>query len=181
MDKDLKLWNEAAKFHGHICGGLTIGYRAALYAAELLELNFSEDEETVCISENDACGVDAIQVILGCSAGKGNLIIKIKGKNAYSFFNRKNGKSVRLILNDVKPKTDGSDQSREAARVYMFNLPADELFTITPVTEKLPEFARNFDNVKCDGCSEMTAEFAIRLCNAKKLCPDCYKPYDRFS
>lgn len=57
-----------------------LGYKAALYAKELLDLDFSEDEQVVCISENDACGVDAIQVILGCSVGKGNLLFHICGK-----------------------------------------------------------------------------------------------------
>ena len=34
--KDKKaLWDRAVDFHGHACPGLTIGYRAALYAAEL--------------------------------------------------------------------------------------------------------------------------------------------------
>ena len=64
LDYD-KLWEKCAEFHGHVCGGLTIGYKAALYAIELLDLSFSEDEEVVTITENDACGVDAIQVILG--------------------------------------------------------------------------------------------------------------------
>ena len=73
MDKK-ELWEKCVAFHGHECGGLTIGYKAALYAADLLELTFSSDEEVVCISENDACGIDAIQVILGCSIGKGNLL-----------------------------------------------------------------------------------------------------------
>ena len=73
--KDKKaLWDRAVDFHGHACPGLTIGYRAALYAAELLDLDFSEDEDAVCVSENDACGVDAIQAVLGCSVGKGNLL-----------------------------------------------------------------------------------------------------------
>ena len=63
------LWEKAVAFHGHACGGLTIGYRAALYAIELLDLTFSKDEQVVCISENDTCSVDAIQVILGCSIG----------------------------------------------------------------------------------------------------------------
>ena len=57
---------------GMNCGGLTIGYQAALYAVRLLELAqgskersccISEDEQVVCIAENDACGIDAIQVI----------------------------------------------------------------------------------------------------------------------
>lgn len=56
-------WEKCVAFHGHACGGLTIGYKAAQYAIKLLELTFSEDEQVVCISENDACGVDAIQVM----------------------------------------------------------------------------------------------------------------------
>ncbi|MFR1190105.1 MAG: FmdE family protein [Oscillospiraceae bacterium] len=65
------LWKKCADFHGHVCDGLTIGYKAALY---LLDVTFSKDEEVICISENDACGVDAIQVALVCSVGKGNLL-----------------------------------------------------------------------------------------------------------
>ena len=30
-------WEKCVAFHGHACGGLTIGYKAACYAAELLE------------------------------------------------------------------------------------------------------------------------------------------------
>ena len=69
----MKTWEDCVAFHGHECGGLTIGYKASLYAIELLDIKFSEDEELVCISENDACGVDAIQTMLGCSIKKGNL------------------------------------------------------------------------------------------------------------
>lgn len=39
MDKK-ELWEKCVAFHGHECGGLTIGYKAALYAADLLELTF---------------------------------------------------------------------------------------------------------------------------------------------
>ena len=108
MDENKELWNKCAAFHGHVCPGLTIGYRAALYAIELLGLTFSEDEDVVCISENDACGVDAIQVILGCSVGKGNLLFHMRGKQAFSFYNRSNGKSVRLVL-----KPNPREMSRE--------------------------------------------------------------------
>ena len=43
-------WETCVQFHGHACGGLTIGYKAACYAAELLELSFSGDEQVVCIA-----------------------------------------------------------------------------------------------------------------------------------
>ena len=86
MNIDKKaLWDKAVAFHGHVCGGLTIGYRAAIYGIELLNLELSEDEDVVCITENDACGVDAIQAILGCSIGKGNLLFHMRGKQAFSF------------------------------------------------------------------------------------------------
>ena len=40
LDSEKKLWEKAAAFHGHVCPGLTIGYRAALYAIDLLGLIF---------------------------------------------------------------------------------------------------------------------------------------------
>ena len=59
MDKK-ELWEKAVAFHGHICGGVTIGYKAALYAIELLDIRFSPDEELVCIAENDACRIEHV-------------------------------------------------------------------------------------------------------------------------
>lgn len=38
------------------------------------------DEEMVAIVENDSCAVDAIQVLTGCTLGKGNLIFRDYGK-----------------------------------------------------------------------------------------------------
>ena len=106
-------WEKCVAFHGHACGGLTIGYKAACYAAELLELDFSGDEQLVCIAENDACGVDAIQALLGCSVGKGNLLFHMRGKQAFSFYNRTTGKSVRLVLRDRPEGFFGYSVARE--------------------------------------------------------------------
>ena len=38
MDKNKALWKKCVEFHGHECGGLTIGYKASLYAIALLGL-----------------------------------------------------------------------------------------------------------------------------------------------
>ena len=97
-EQDQKNWERCADFHGHTCGGLAIGFQAARRAAQLLGLTFSQDEEVVCVCENDACGVDAIQVLLGCSVGKGNLLFRMRGKQAFSFFCRKTGQSVRYFV-----------------------------------------------------------------------------------
>ena len=175
MDNDRKLWEKCVAFHGHECGGLTIGYKAALYAAELLELSFSEDEKVVCISENDACGVDAIQVILGCSVGKGNLLFHIRGKQAFSFYNRLSGKSVRLVL---KPRPQ--NMTREESFAYYQKMDYKDMFDVKEATISLPEQARLFESYTCECCGESTGANWIRLAGEKKLCLDCYETYNRF-
>ena len=172
---ELALWERCVAFHGHSCGGLAIGFRAALYARELLDLGRSQDEEVVCISENDACGVDAIQVILGCTAGKGNLLFHITGKQAWSFYLRGTDRSVRLVLRDPE-----EDLNKEQRFDYFRNTPGKDLFDCKKTTLALPEPARIFDSYICQGCGENTAANWIRIQNGRKLCLDCWKPYDRF-
>ena len=170
------LWDNAAAFHCHVCPGLTIGYRAALYAIDLLDLTFSDDEQVVCITENDACGVDAIQVILGCSVGKGNLLFHMTGKQAFSFYNRKTGKSVRLVLN--KPI---EEMTREQSFNYYHECKQEDMFTVKETKITLPEQARLFDSYVCECCGETAGANWIRLAQGKKLCIDCYSKYDRFN
>ena len=172
----MKTWQDCVAFHGHECGGLTIGYKASLYAIRLLELEFSADEQVVCISDNDACGVDGIQVMLGCSVGKGNLLFHMRGKQAFSFYNRKNGKSVRLVL---KPRPEGMTKAESFA--YYQSCQPEEMFEVKETTLRLPEAARLFDSYVCDCCGESTGANWIRLAGGQKLCLDCYETYDRFS
>lgn len=166
------LWQKCVAFHGHECGGLIIGFKAALYAIDLLGIEFSPDEQLVCITENDACGVDAIQVILGCSAGKGNLIFHLKGKQAYSFYNRATGQSVRLVLREttIKPGVGKLE--------YMREMPPDQLFDVKEVKESVPERARIFNSFPCSVCGEITAEPMLRSSLGQRICPDCNPPID---
>lgn len=171
----MKTWKDCVAFHGHECPGLTIGYRAALYAIELLKLEFSADEQVVCIAENDACGLDAIQVLLGCSVGKGNLLFHLRGKSAYSFYERTSGKSVRLVLKQ-KPR----EMTREESFAYYHACPAEDMFDVKETTITLPEPARLFTSYVCDCCGEVTGSNWIRLSGDQKLCLDCYESYNRF-
>ena len=175
MDETRELWNKAAAFHGHVCGGLTIGYKAALYAIELLGITFSPDEELVCVSENDACGCDAIQAILGCSIGKGNLLFHMTGKQAFSFYNRKTGRSVRLVL-----RPSEKHMTREESFTHYQSLAPEDMFDVKETKITLPERAQLFESYVCDGCGEVTGANWLRLAGDKKLCVDCYQHYDRF-
>ncbi len=170
-----QLWEKCVAFHGHECGGLTIGFKAALLAIKELGITFSKDEEIVCISENDACGVDAIQVILSCTVGKGNLLFHMTGKSAYSFYDRKRGRSVRLLL---KPAPEG--MSKAASFAYYQAQAPEDMFEIMPTHIRLPEKARMFDSYICECCGERAGANWIRIQDGKKLCLDCASHYDRF-
>lgn len=170
-----QLWDACVAFHGHACGGLTIGYKAAVYAMELLGLTRAEDEAVVCITENDACGVDAIQVILGCTVGKGNLLFHRRGKQAFSFYERNSGRSVRLVL---RPTPDFPDKERKFR--YLQDTPAAALFGKKETVLSLPERARLFVSKPCSCCGELTAESMLRLENGQLVCLDCSHPYRRF-
>ncbi len=174
MTNNNDLWSKCIEFHGHECGGLAIGYKVSLLASELLEMSFSDDEELVCVAENDACSVDAVSVILGCSVGKGNLLFRLRGKQAFSFFNRKTGKSVRLVLKDIS-KTAGDNRKE-----FILNSKPHELFLINEPQFSLPELAKIFKSMPCESCGENTAENYLRLQEDKKVCLDCFKSYSRF-
>ena len=165
-----EIWDKCVIFHGHECPGLAIGYRASLYAQELLDIDFSSDEEIVCISENDSCSVDAVQVITGCTAGKGNLIFNITGKHAYSFYKRENNKSIRLVLKKMDSK-----MSRKETFDYVQKSKSEDLFDIKDTTLELPEKASIYKNITCSNCMEETAEPFITYYEEKALCPDCLK------
>lgn len=171
MNKDL--WDRCVNFHGHECPGLAIGFRACEIAKDKLNLTFSTDEEVVCVSENDACGLDAVQVITGCTAGKGNLLHKDTGKMAFSFFNRETGKTIRLILNPL-PET----MNREERQKYILEASENAVFTIARPKFTVPEYARKFNTIICEQCGEGAAEHKIRVHDGKKLCLDCAPDYE---
>jgi hypothetical protein len=93
MDDDFQ---KAAEFHGHTCPGLAMGYRVAKYVKE--HYPRAKDEELVCIAENKSCSLDAIQSLLGCTAGKGNLILKDNGKQVFTVYSRDNNKALRIYF-----------------------------------------------------------------------------------
>ena len=172
MNKEL--WDKAVAFHGHQCPGLAIGVRAAIIVLENFAADRAEDEELVCVTENDACGVDGIQAILSCTMGKGNLLLRPTGKQVFSFFGRKSGRTLRLYL---KPLPE--EMTREQKIRYILKAPAEEVFTFGKPSFQLPERARLFRTVICEQCGEGAPEHKIRLQDGKKVCLDCFKDYSR--
>jgi formylmethanofuran dehydrogenase subunit E len=202
MTVSLKSYFDAVAFHGHTCPGLALGYRAAHYAMDALKTGRSDDEELVCIVENDACGVDAIQVIAGCSVGKGNLILRDFGKHAYTFIDRRYNRAIRLVqrpepvIERIDPEaailrqkvTGGSATPAEQKEFHkrqsaviekILAMPIEELFIIKEVKPEIPQRARIFRSVQCASCGEMVAEHRARVRDGKFLCIPCTGDYRR--
>lgn len=172
MDKSL--WEKAVSFHGHECPGLAIGVKACEAAAEKMNIDISDDEEIVCVTENDACGVDAVQAIFSCTIGKGNLLYRGTGKQAFSFFNRKTGEKLRVCL---KARNQGVE--RHQWQDYLLNAPVDEIFSFSEPSFALPEEARIFNTVYCYKCGEGAPEHKMHLENGEPVCTDCFSSYNR--
>jgi formylmethanofuran dehydrogenase subunit E len=192
MPDDLK---RCVKFHGHICPGLIYGYRVAKEAMRLMDIGHSVDEEVVAICENDSCAVDALQVILGTVAGKGNLIINDFGKNAYTVlsrskrqayrFSRKTRYSYKGIAGREFKRLDeavamgkaSDDDRRELKRLKIDDLlarPFKEIFTTRKVSFKEPLYAPLAPSEPCAVCGEMTmATKMVKLSGGRKVCMPC--------
>jgi formylmethanofuran dehydrogenase subunit E len=202
MTQPIKSYSDAVAFHGHSCPGLALGYRAAQYAMDALKAGRSDDEELVCIVENDACGVDAIQVVAGCSVGKGNLILRDFGKHAYTFIDRKYSRAIRLAQHPepvieridpeaatLRPKVMGGTATKkemtefqkrqEAVIEKILAMPVEDLFLIKETKPAIPEKARIFRSVQCASCGEMVAEHRARVSDGKFVCIPCAGEYSR--
>ena len=108
----MKAYEDVVDFHGHSCPGLALGYRVSQRALRELK-GRSEDEEIVAVVENNSCAVDAVQVMTGCTFGKGNLIFRDYGKQVYTFIRRPSGKYIRISLDWEK-----SDETEEEKAMW---------------------------------------------------------------
>ncbi|MBA2280768.1 MAG: formylmethanofuran dehydrogenase [Acidimicrobiia bacterium] len=184
------------EFHGHLCPGLAMGIRAAEVALEQIGPH-SVDEEVVAIVETDMCGVDGIQFLTGCTLGKGNLVHRDFGKNAYTFVRRSDGRAIRvsgrpgafgpeadperqLLGAKIGARTATADERerwlsghRERSR-QVLAAPIDELFDVQDVAVEPPRMARVFTSVECSSCREGTMETRIRRLDGADLCPPCF-------
>ncbi len=194
-------WEKVIEFHGHTCPGVTYGYRAALEALARMEINPAEDEELVTIVETDNCGVDAIQVLTGCTFGKGNLIFRDYGKNVFTFLVRGKDEGLRFSLKygisekvapggwkELKQKFSSgaeiSEQERAELKKYheeftnkLLEIPVEELYEIKKVKVDVPKKAKLFNSVQCGFCGEGIMEPRARVKESQFACPDCFDEY----
>ncbi len=185
------------KFHGHKCPAMPNGLRVGAAAMNALGVERTGDSFLHAILELGdnhcaTCFADGIQVITGCTFGKGNIEKNHKGKWGVTLIDKKTNRAVR-----VTPKAEAmaANKQTEFFRSYrMIGVPPtrvpDEVVEplvkmvmaapddqIMSVSEVFPyDWAKeqhSFDSFVCEDCGEMVVEQYGRIKGDKKVCQDC--------
>ena len=197
-------WLErAVDFHGHLCGGLIIGVRMGLLGLKELGVRRAKGEELLAIVENDTCAADGIQVVTGCTFGKGNFIFRDWGKMAATFYDRNKKRGVRISISPealekmrefremihklLKEKGNlpfeevfeevrrelSGSNLEKKMEKMLLEMEDDKLFDVREVEIEAPTKARIFASVICEECGEAVMEPRARLKLGKIVCIPC--------
>lgn len=187
-------FQRCVRFHGHTCPGLSLGYRAAKAAMDKIAETRAEDEEVVATVETDACFADAVQVLTGCTFGKGNFIYKDFGKLALTLHSRASGRGVRVSMRDgvFEPNDEHSalmkkimqneaneDEQRRFNRLHLarcediLQMDENRLFKIEKTNTPPPPNAQIAPSRPCDRCKEPTMATKLVQHGSLNLCRAC--------
>jgi formylmethanofuran dehydrogenase subunit E len=186
-------------FHGHKCPAMPMGLRVGAAAMNKLGVQRAPDGQLVALVELGedhcaACFGDGIQMVTGCTFGKGNIKKLNYGKWGLTLIDRASGRAVRVV-----PKTEamlankqsdffknyrekGVPASQVPASVVepliakVMGAPDEMLMNIGDVVaHPLPKKVESFAGFVCDRCGEMTVEGYGRPLGDKKVCIPCYE------
>ena len=107
----------AGTLHGHYCGGLAVGVRAAWEAEELLH-----GGEISCYAERSACWIDGIRWVLGAEKENGRLTVG-DGTEARFLFS-KGEDCVELKLKKLPP------MEKEQMINFCMTAPRESIFEV---------------------------------------------------
>lgn len=193
----LPIFSDVAKFHGHVCPGIVLGYRMSVRAMN--DLMTGDDDSFTVICETARCPVDAVQVVTGCSLGKGSLILKDCGKSAFTFINNKTGKALRvttrsdLEVSEIDPQWDvlraklmegnATDEYREEYGMVndkvteaLLSMPDEEFLVVKPVNAPIDEKHAQSGFVNCSACGEKVISGKAIERSGRYYCAPCLYP-----
>lgn len=194
---DDTLLESAFYIHGHICGGMPLGFRAGLAALKALGAEREPNMAKLVVVETGTghaagCFADGVQMSTGCTFGKGLIRRAEYGKWALNLIDKKTRRAVRV---SVRPEvmeasfaspfvqmrhqgvlpTDVPLQISESMVEGMLAKPDQDLFAVSDVFEyPLPESpSPSFNLVKCAVCGEAVAENKAHLKDGQPVCLPC--------
>ncbi len=189
-------WSKAVAFHGHVCPGIVVGFRASMKVLGLLNRPGKLiGESHYAIVENDVCGVDGVQLITGCTLGNDSLIIENQGKFAFAWVDKQSGEGFRLLLkadlwksnkplelhHKVKLGTATAEEKkkfisfRNQRGLELMELSDEELFQVEEIVRKIPGKPRLHPFVQCARCNEPFMEPWTHFVNSEIICSQCAK------
>lgn len=194
---DKELLEIGQKFHGHKCPAMPMGLRAGAAAMQRLGVERAADGQLLALVEigDDHCATcfaDGVQVITGCTFGKGNIKKLDYGKWGVTLVDKKRQKAVRVVPRAeamlANKATDffqsyrmkGMPASQVPPEVVepiigqVLNAPEEKLLKVSDVFDyPYTEAKSSFDSFLCEKCGEMVVEQYGRVEGDKKLCIPC--------
>ena len=195
---DARNWLEIGQqLQGHKCPSMVLGLRAGAAALNKLDVKRDRDAELTLladIGENHWAldYVDGLQVITGCTTGKGNLILTYKGKLSFLLINVEKKKAVRItpraemvlsfrktdFFNLYRRRGTGAskvpDDLVEPIIKYIMNSPEEKLLIVSDVFDfEYSESPRSFYSFVCEECDEVVIEEYGRIKGDRMVCIDC--------
>jgi len=183
--------------HGHKCPAMPMGLRVGAAAMNELGVGRSNDGELVALVEIGerhcaTCFADGVQMITGCTFGKGNIRRLSYGKWGLTLIDRRTGRAVRVVPRAeamlankrteffTKYREKGVPASKVPPEVVeplverVMCAPPEQLYTVGEIeTKDLEEAPHSFASFVCDRCGEMVSEPYGRVLGEERVCLPC--------
>ena len=167
---------KAVEFPGHLCGGIAIGTKLAMYGLELLGMELNQVHKNLIVFlEIDRCMSDAVQSVTGCSMGKRTLKQMYYGKFAATFYNMDTGVALRITDADANKKIKNNETKEEMISRFR-RTPPEELFKVTKVKLELGPGdmpGKPYITTFCSVCGEKVSDGRHVLRGGKPMCRSC--------
>ena len=167
---------KAANFHGHVCGGIAIGTKLAMYGMELLGMELNKKHKNLIVFlEIDRCMSDAVQSVTGCSMGKRTLKQMYYGKFAATFMNLDTGEALRITDADANKKFKDEETKDEMIARFR-RTPPEELFKVDKVKIELGPGdmpGKPYTTAFCSVCCEKVSDGRHKLIGGRSVCKSC--------
>jgi len=184
------------KFHGHKCPAMPMGLRTAAAAMNALGVGRTGDSALIALVELGdghcaTCFADGVQVISGCTFGKGNIRKLGYGKWGLTLIDKKSQRAVRVtpkaaVLMENKkgefihmrmggtPPTQVPESISQPLVDKVMAAAQEALLDVGEVATTSYEEPRHlWDVFVCDSCGEMLIEAYGRVKGDRKLCIPC--------
>jgi len=183
--------------HGHKCPAMPMGLRVGAAAMNALGVERAKDGQLLALVElgEDHCATcfgDGIQMITGCTFGKGNIKKLHYGKWGVTLVEVATGRAVRVTPKAeamlANKQTDFFKEYREkgvpASKVpaavvdplvqKVMGAPDEKLLSVGEVFKyEIKHRPHSFSSLVCEECGEMVVEGYARIVGNKRVCIPC--------